>query len=49
MGTKKKGPQKRDTEKHKGGRPSRPLPELIPDTPENVARACMQGPSKKEW
>lgn len=25
------------------------LPEPIPDTPENIARACMQGPPKKEW
>ena len=24
-------------------------PESIPDTPENVARACMQGPPKKNW
>ena len=34
-----------------GGRPARPMPELIPDTPENIAKACMQGPPKKqkEW
>ena len=25
------------------------MPELIPDTPENVARACMQGPPMKDW
>ena len=25
------------------------MPEPIPDTPENVARAIMQGPPKKEW
>ena len=21
----------------------------LPDTPENIARACMQGPPKKSW
>ena len=26
-----------------------PMPEPIPDTPENVARAIMQNPPKKEW
>ncbi len=32
------------------GRPvEKPLPELIPDTPENIARAIMQGPPKKDW
>ena len=25
------------------------MPEPIPDTPENVARACMQGPPMKDW
>ena len=25
------------------------LPKPIPDTPENIARACMQGPPKKQW
>ena len=35
--------------KNRGGRPARPMPDLIPDTPENVARACMQGPPKKHW
>ena len=25
------------------------MPEQIPDTPENVARAIMQGPPKKKW
>ncbi|MCY4389215.1 MAG: hypothetical protein OXC18_19140 [Desulfurellaceae bacterium] len=33
----------------KGGRPARPMPDLIPDTPENIAKACMQGPPKKQW
>ena len=32
------------------GRPVEyPMPEPIPDTPENVACAIMQGPPKKEW
>ena len=33
------------------GRPPKAMPEPIPDTPENVARACMQGPPKpkEEW
>lgn len=37
------------TEKNKGGRPPKPMPEPIPDTPENVARAIMRGPAKKRW
>ena len=42
----------KDTDKPKRprGRPvEKPMPEPIPDTPENIARACMQGPPKKEW
>ncbi len=31
------------------GRPANPMPAPIPDTPENVARACMQGLPKKDW
>ena len=31
------------------GRPARPMPEMIPDTPENVARIIMSGPPKKKW
>lgn len=32
------------------GRPvEKPLPPPIPDTPENIALACMQGPPKKQW
>ena len=32
------------------GRPIKnTMPEPIPDTPENVARAIMQGPPKKKW
>ena len=25
------------------------MPPRIPDTPENIALACMQGPPKKKW
>ena len=42
-------PNKRATAKNPGGWPSWPMPELIPDTPENVALAAMQGPPKKRW
>ena len=32
------------------GRPVKnEMPEPIPDTPENIAWAAMQGPPKKEW
>ena len=31
------------------GRPAKPMPELIPDTPENIAKAIMRGPPAKEW
>ncbi len=37
------------SDKNKGGRPPKPMPEPIPDTPENVARAIMQGPPKERW
>ena len=33
----------------KVGRPAKPRPAPIPDTPENVARAIMKGPPKKGW
>ena len=42
-------PNKRTITKNPGGRPARPMPELIPDTPENVALAAMQGSPKKRW
>ena len=32
----------------KRGRPARPMPEQIPDTPENVARALLTTPPKRE-
>ena len=28
---------------------TRKVPSRIPDTPENIALACMQGPPKKDW
>ena len=28
---------------------TRKEPPRIPDTPENIALACMQGPPKKDW
>ena len=31
------------------GRPPKPMPEQIPDTPENVAKALMNTPPKKDW
>ena len=39
------------SEKRKVGRPPKPMPELIPDTPENIARALFRTPPKKpnEW
>ena len=51
MPTKKKETHKRTPAPNVGGRPARPMPELIPDTPENIARACMAGPPKKpkDW
>ena len=38
-----------DEPKRPVGRPAKPMPEKIPDTPENIARAIMQGPPAKEW
>jgi len=39
-----------ETLKRPRGRPiEKPLPELVPDDPENIARAIMQGPPKKDW
>ena len=46
---KQKNARPKRTGTAKGGRPARPMPELIPDTPENIAKACMQGPPKKQW
>ncbi len=36
--------------KRKRGRPPvKTMPPPIPDTPENIALACMMGPPKTEW
>lgn len=36
--------------KQKRGRPPiYVMPKPIPDTPENIARACMQGQPAKDW
>lgn len=35
--------------KRRRGRPARPMPERIPDTPENVARALMTTPPIDDW
>ncbi len=48
MKSQKKETRKRTVASNKGGRPARPMPELIPDTPENIARASMMGPPKKQ-
>ncbi len=38
------------TEKKPRGRPvEKEMSPPIPDTPENVARAIVQGPPKKQW
>lgn len=41
----------KDKNKRKAGRPPNPMPEQIPDTPENVAKAVLNTPPKKkdEW
>ena len=33
----------------KRGRPPKPMPERIPDTPENVMRAIIATPPDKDW
>ena len=36
--------------KRKRGRPPElKMPEPLPDTPEAIALACMQGPPKRDW
>lgn len=49
MPTKKKSSGKRATPRNPVGRPARPMPDRIPDTPENIARAILAGPPKKDW
>ena len=38
-------------QRRKVGRPPKPMPDPIPDTPENVARALMSSPPREpdEW
>lgn len=38
-------------ERRKPGRPPKPMPDPIPDTPENVARALMTSPPRQpdDW
>ena len=39
-----------ETPKRPRGRPiEKAMPDAIPDTPENIARAIMSGPPKKDW
>ena len=40
---------KKKAQRKRGRPPVRVMPPPIPDTPENVARAIMQGPPKKDW
>ena len=43
-------PESQEPKRPRGRPPTRlPMPEPIDDTPENVARAIMQGPPKKDW
>ena len=45
-----KKPKKQPTTKRPVGRPvERAMPEPIPDTPENIAKAIMRNPPKKNW
>ena len=42
--------RKDDMAKKKRGRSKElVMPDLIPDTPENIAKACMQSPPKEQW
>ena len=38
-----------EKKKPRGRPPVLVMPDSIPDTPENIARACMQGPPKRDW
>ena len=49
MRTKKKSTDKQMSRQNPVGRPARPMPDRIPDTPENIARAILAGPPKKDW
>ena len=41
-------PKPKKTDK-KRGRPPLPMPERIPDTPDNVMRAIIKTPPDKDW
>ena len=41
--------EKKQSAKRSVGRPPLPMPAPIPDTPENVMRAIVNTPPKKEW
>ena len=48
--TRREEPQPDQPARRKPGRPTElVMPDSIPDTPENVARAIMQGPPMKDW
>ena len=46
-----KPPANEETSPRSVGRPAKPMPEAIPDTPENVARALLNTPppDKDDW
>ena len=48
---KKKSAPKKCPKEETRGRPGRPMPEPIPDTPENIMKALISTPHKKrdEW
>ena len=48
MRAQKKEAHKRTPASNSGGRPARPMPGLIPDTPEAITRVCMSGSPKKQ-
>ena len=49
LGALHKKPHEPRTKRPRGRPVEYPMPEPIPDTPENVARAIMRAPPKKEW
>ncbi len=46
---KKKPDIEQSPRRGRGRPPTYVMPEPIPDTPENIARACMQVPPAKDW
>jgi hypothetical protein len=41
--------QNESTRRGRGRPVEKPMPDPIPDTPENIAKAIMQGPPKEKW